>query len=591
MHCPVNRWGAQQIHRNAKRKRSGAIGAARSLRLVAAWLFASSILFTPFCVGNASAGDFLPSVKARSVKEEAKRPPDIPDDDVLELAGAVIGEIVFDNQNIFATELPDEDVTLFRLANRLHIQTRQSTISNQLLFHTGETYSRQKLEESERLLRTRRYVVDAHIYPFAYRDGRVDIKVFTRDVWTLQPGISFGRTGGANTSGVKLEEANLFGYGKQFSLDYNSNVDRKTTVLDYRDPQLFGSWWALSTQIGNNSDGNKKALTVEHPFYSLDTRWSAGVSLLDERRINPIYDLGNAVDEYSVSQRSATFYKGWSAGLENNWVKRWTAGVTYSDKQFESSQSSLASGYAPPSRKLVYPWVGYELIENQFRKLENLDQIGRTEDLSLGWRSALQIGLAAKAYGADRTALIATGSLSRGERPNEHEILEVQLGASGRVESGQLQNSMFTFSSQYYWRHSPRRLSFLSLQADVSHHLDLDQQLTLGGDNGLRGYPLRYQAGAGRWLLTAEQRFFSDWYPFRLVHVGGAIFYDMGRTWGDNSLGSRSVGVLRDIGFGLRIGQSRSGLGNVTHLNLAFPLDARGDIKKVQFLIETKRSF
>jgi outer membrane protein assembly factor BamA len=552
-----------------------------------AWCFLP-ILFFAF---DADAVDILPSVKARSVKEEVKRLPDIPPDEILEQAGAVVGEIVFDNQNIFATESPEENVGLFRLANRLHIRTKQVTIAHQLLFHTGEVYSRQKLEESERLLRTRRYLADINIYPFAYHDGVVDIRVHTRDVWTLQPGISFGRSGGANSSGVKIEEANLLGYGKQFSLDYSSDVDRKTTIFDYRDPQLFGSWWTLSTQLGKNSDGSKKAITIERPFYALDTRWSAGAILLDDHRTNSIYELGKITDEYRVTQRGATLYKGWSDGLENNWANRWTAGMTYDANQFEASQNLLRLGFAPASRKLIYPWIRYELIEDQYQKLENLDQIGRTEDVSLGWRTSAQLGVASKSYGADRNALIWTSSLSRGEKPSENEIIEVNAGLSGRADGGRLQNTMVTFSTHYYWRHSPQRLSFLSLQTDVGHRLDPDQQLTLGGDNGLRGYPLRYQAGSGRWLFTAEQRFFSDWYPFRLFHVGGAVFYDMGRTWGDNPLGPRSIGLLKDAGIGLRIGQSRSGLGNVTHINLAFPLNASGDIKKMQFVIETKRSF
>ena len=44
--------------------------------------------------------------------------------------------------------------------------------------------------------------------------------------------------------------------------------------------------------------------------------------------------------------------------------------------------------------------------------------------------------------------------------------------------------------------------------------LDPDMQLLIGGDNGLRGYPLRYEAGTSRALLTVEQRFYTDWYPF-----------------------------------------------------------------------------
>jgi hypothetical protein len=107
----------------------------------------------------------------------------------------------------------------------------------------------------------------------------------------------------------------------------------------------------------------------------------------------------------------------------------------------------------------------------------------------------------------------------------------------------------------------------------------------------LRGYPLRYQSGNSRALLTLEERFYTDWYPFRLFHVGGAVFADIGRSFGATAIGVPNLGTLRDVGFGLRFSNSRSALANVLHLDVAFPLDGDSSIKNVQFLIETKRSF
>jgi hypothetical protein len=45
------------------------------------------------------------------------------------------------------------------------------------------------------------------------------------------------------------------------------------------------------------------------------------------------------------------------------------------------------------------------------------------------------------------------------------------------------------------------------------------------------------------------------------------------------------------VGFGLRLGNSRSAQGNVLHLDVAFPLDGDSSINNVQFLIQTKKSF
>lgn len=89
-------------------------------------------------------------------------------------------------------------------------------------------------------------------------------------------------------------------------------------------------------------------------------------------------------------------------------------------------------------------------------------------------------------------------------------------------------------------------------------------------------------------VFTVEQRFFTDWYPFHLAHVGGAVFFDAGRTWGGDA---SQLGLLRDVGLGLRLSSSRSGLGNVIHFDLAFPLDGDPSIKSMQWLVTTKASF
>ena len=103
---------------------------------------------------------------------------------------------------------------------------------------------------------------------------------------------------------------------------------------------------------------------------------------------------------------------------------------------------------------------------------------------------------------------------------------------SSRIEDGQARNLIADAGAKYYWRWRTDWLLYAALSGTVTDSLDPDMQLLLGGDNGLRGYPLRYESGTSRALLTVEQRFYTDWYPFRLVRVGGAIFADVGRTWG-----------------------------------------------------------
>jgi outer membrane protein assembly factor BamA len=145
--------------------------------------------------------------------------------------------------------------------------------------------------------------------------------------------------------------------------------------------------------------------------------------------------------------------------------------------------------------------------------------------------------------------------------------------------------------ASYYRRQSERRLFYVGAKARVGHELDLDNRLELGGQTGMRGYPLRYQNGEKSLLLSVEQRFFTDWYPLRLFHVGAAAFFDVGRMWGEQSSTGEELGWQRDVGFGLRLGNSRSALGRVIHIDVAVPLDGDEGIDGVQFLIGTKTKF
>ena len=88
---------------------------------------------------------------------EEPRPAGLPSDAELEAARAVIGKIDIDPRNIFDETDPRENTGLYKLADRLHVRTKPSTIRAQLLFKSGDRYSAQKLAETERNLRNARY--------------------------------------------------------------------------------------------------------------------------------------------------------------------------------------------------------------------------------------------------------------------------------------------------------------------------------------------------------------------------------------------------------------------------------------------------
>ena len=110
-------------------------------------------------------------------------PTNLPSFAELEAAGARIGHVRIHPRNIFYTADPAEDRALFRLANTLHIVSRPQVIERSVLFATGQPVSVQRIEETERLLRAKRFLYDVQVRPAALRDGVVDIEVLTRDTW------------------------------------------------------------------------------------------------------------------------------------------------------------------------------------------------------------------------------------------------------------------------------------------------------------------------------------------------------------------------------------------------------------------------
>jgi hypothetical protein len=523
--------------------------------------------------------------------------PGVPPDAELEASGAVFGKIIINNENIFDLSDPKDDYKLFRLANRLHHRTRPSVIRKQLLLREGAPYSRHLMDESERILRANSYFYDAWIRPVSYHDGQVDVRVTTRDVWTLNPGFNVSRSGGSTSTGVQLSDISIFGSGIEVKVAHSHTIDRTTDGIMASDQHAFGGSTQVALNYANNSDGHTREFTlqqpfyaVQQPFYPLDTRRAAGVSAINDLQTDSLWDLGQITDQFSDSHKGATIFYGWSPGLQNGWVHHWTTGVTYDEHIFGPVSTWTGVTDLPPDRRFLYPWVQFDVLSDDYLRMWNHDQIARTEDFYLGTALSVRAGFAGGGMGSSQSAVIFQSTASSGFQSGGSTLL-LAGDFSGRITNGELDNGVADASVRYYVEQSRNWLFFTTVAATQGWRLDLDNQILLGGDNGLRGYPLRYQDGTGRVLFTVEQRYFTDWYLFRLLRVGGAVFFDAGDVWGSAPLAAANYSWLKDAGFGLRFGNARSGLGNVVHVDLAFPLNAGFNVKTVQLLIVTQQSF
>lgn len=574
---------------------------ARSVLHGLARLCAAS-LFVAVCVSLTRADEVLASAAGTScdsasssdasvVTSDSAPAQTVPDDATLERNGATIGSIIIRPETIFESEDGTKPNFAFRVTNALHVRTRESTVRQQLTFREGDRYSRSALAESERILRRSGYLYDASVRPVRYEGNAVTVEVSTRDTWTTKAGLGFKSAGGTTSTHFGLAETNFLGLGKQLEVRRTSNVDRVQTLFTYGDRNVGGTHLRMEAAYANNSDGTLQGLTFGRPFYSLDTRWAAGGLGRSEDRTDSLYALGNITNQFGHHLSILEGYYGLSPGLVNGGTRRLTFGFTKSTDHFEPLATPGATVELPEDRNLAYPWVGFDVTRDGFIRARDMDKIGRTEDLNLSHEFHARLGFSSTAFGADRNEAIVEAAYRTGLNPGNGQILLLGAGVSGRFTGSAINNGLTDVSLRYYNRSSEKRLFYIGIVGRAGANLDLDQQLLLGGDNGLRGYPLRYALGERTALITIEERFYRDKEVWKLFKLGAAVFADAGEAWGGPPSAASRLDVLKDVGFGLRLGLTRTAHAGMLRIDVAFPINADPSLKSAMFNISTGETF
>lgn len=509
----------------------------------------------------------------------------------LESQGVVIRAVRVNVGNIFDLSDPAEDKRIFGWVNTLHIQTRPALIEATLLFRAGERISRQKIEETERLLREKSYIHDVTIRAVNIEGGKADIEVRTKDAWSLALGGSVSSAGGTRKTSVDLTEYNLFGTGLRLGLSRRSDSERKGTLVEAGTSKAFDGWTEISVLWSRFDDGSRRAASIVRPFFALDTRWAAGASADRNNRIDTLYQEGNTAAEYRHLSRTFNVFGGLSHGLIDGWVLRYLLGFQANEHDYAFEAGKIAPLALPANSKARAPYIEVQWIEDRFVKLQNRNQIGRDEFLAMGLNARASLGYAASGLGSSTSTLVGNASVSKGFSPWPDQNLlasaqwERRLGSSG--------DALDQYGAGFRWfiPQSPHWILFASGSVQMVSGGGAADQFLIGGQNGLRGYPARYQTGNKRALFSVEQRYYSHWYPFRLFRVGGAAFFDIGRAWDGDYQNRINGATLRDAGVGLRLAVDRAAFANILHLDVAFPLDRAGDVKARQFVVRTEVNF
>lgn len=491
--------------------------------------------------------------------------------DAHTLKGKTIGSITVDAGDIFDTSLSAESRWIHRVANDLHYQTKRKTVERQLLFAEGDVFSQRVLEESERLLRSRRYLVDADIRVLQICGDEVVVQVRTTDAWSTVPELSVSQVAGESQRTVSLEENNLLGLGQELSLSYEEELGQVNRSLSYTHRDWAGRRQTLDLGLQNNQDGEGYYVGLSKPYFSLSDTYSWGVEWRLDRSEAELYDAAEVSETMGMELRYVDVSRSWSEGLMAGELDRWTVGLRMDERKFYRVDDTESDELFDNHRE-HYPYIRLDYVQENYVKTQHIHQLANTEDVNLGMHYSLEMGYSARALGADDDSLLFKGTYQRGKRWREQSLWLSESWLSTTIVSGDSRQQRIGAKAQLHTRISEQEQFFMELMFDSTHSAYQEEQLAIGGDSGLRGYAYKEQTGNRLARISTELRHYPNWNPWHLLHFGVLLFSDYGAAWQAGGAGPK---WLWDVGAGIRLGSTRSSSGKVLHLDFALP-DGKG---------------
>jgi outer membrane protein assembly factor BamA len=514
--------------------------------------------------------------------------------------GKIIRQINIYRLTVFDESNPDENNWLYRFLNKVHIKTRDSVVRNLLLFKTGEHAETALLEETERILRSQGSLADALIIPEQFCDGEVILAVITRDTWALEIDAGFSEEGNETQTTLGLRSTNLFGSGDLAMITYKSAPDRNKVRYQYSSPHLFGSRYQTNLYHSANSDGTENAFSLTRPFYALSTPLAFGLSLWENSQIKVLKALDVVQNQFREAEGEYRLFAGFSPGLQHNFSHRFSLGLTRESNTFSESRTFVVTDDSETTTDTLtlpeesirnYPWLAYQRIENRFGKFRNINQIQKTEDISLGQRLYAAIGYGAKTFNRGDSFVDIKSSYSDVISLGDHHITHFSFGLNGKVQLNPHRSENLLLSTSIAHNHyiSERQRWYTRWRFDKGYGLSESEQLSFEDNHILRGYPTSYQYGDRRIIGSLEHRVFYNYHIINLFRLGQVAFFDLGRAW--NRDNAKQSPVLTDIGFGLRISSTKARINNVIHADIALPLNDRDVVDSYQLTIKTQYHF
>ncbi len=464
-----------------------------------------------------------------------------------------IGKIIIEPLDVYSSSEAQRGF-IYRVADRLHIETRRPVIAQFLLFHEGDVYQPERLQETERNLRALSFLKSASVTASAPHDGVVDVRVVTQDAWSIAPETQAGSRGGTKTYGATLSDSNLLGLGKDFEVGWSKGIDRRRIMFNFNDPAFLVPYLRAHLGYAHNSDGYDREFSARRPFFAFATPWASDAFFSTFRQDDRLYARGEEVTRFQQSHRSFGASYGMAIDPNNDRADRLNAGFRFIDDDF-----APVAGHPGivASHEFRYMFLRYEHEENDFLTLNFVNKDLRYEDFNLGRNFSAEAAVSPAALGINSTTEFVRVTAGHGLRIGEEAFLMPSIAASTRLHSG-IENAIGSANVLYVMRGSGfHPWTFVGrLNVNSGWRLDPELQFFADGLTGLRGYRAHAFSGARSMVINVEERLYLGREIFQLASPGIVAFADAGNAT-DGGMSSL-LSFKSDVGVGIRVGLPRT---------------------------------